>query len=116
MFIEVSSKVELDKQVSQHERVLAFFASLHCPFCQRFAKIFDTHITKCNIDLTVHVNMDDFNSPLWDQYNVNAIPTLILFENSIIKNRLNASSGTGLTEQQFTEWIKTINTPPPTTR
>jgi thioredoxin-related protein len=107
--LEVASKAELTQQVNgSAKRVLALFSSSRCPFCQRFAKIFDTHIASCPVDLIVHVNMDDFNGPLWDEYNVDAIPTLIFFENGKIKNRLDAGSGVGLTEERFTQWIKTI--------
>jgi thioredoxin-related protein len=111
--IEVASKVELTKHISQVKRVLALFSSSWCPFCQRFAKVFDTHVTHCSVDLVVRVIMDDHDSPLWDEYNVEAVPTLILFENNTIKSRLNAGSHIGITENQFTEWIKTINTSPP---
>jgi len=107
--LEVNSKVELDKLISQYGHVLALFAASHCPFCQRFAKVFSTHITRCSVDLVVRVNMDDFNGPLWDEYAVNAIPTLIFFENGIIHSRLDASSGVGLTENQFVDWLKTIH-------
>ena len=106
--LEVDSKVELTKQVSQVKRVLALFSSSRCPFCQRFAKIFDTHIDSCSADLLVRVNMDDFNGPLWDEYNVDAVPTLMFFENGVVKSRLDSGSGVGLTEEQFVEWIKTL--------
>jgi hypothetical protein len=52
--------------------------------------------------------MDDYDGPLWDEYAVAAVPTLIFFENNTIKSRLDASSGEGLTENRFTNWIKTI--------
>ncbi|MCL2642342.1 MAG: thioredoxin family protein [Candidatus Bathyarchaeota archaeon] len=106
--LEVTCKAELDKQVCQYGRVLALFAASKCPFCKRFIPIFDTHITLCNVDLVLRVNMDDFHGPLWDEYNIDAVPTLIFFENGTIKNRLDAGSGVGLTEKQFTEWIKTL--------
>jgi thioredoxin-related protein len=107
--LDVNNKVELTKQVSQVKCALALFVSSHCPFCQRFIKAFDAHVATCKVDLVVHVNMDDFDSPLWDEYNVNAVPTLILFENGEIKSRLDAGSGVGISEKQFIDWIKTIN-------
>jgi thioredoxin-related protein len=106
--LEIDSKVALDKQISQYGRVLALFAASHCPFCQRFSKIFSTHVASCSVDLMVRVNMDDFNGPLWDEYTVNAVPTLLFFENGVIKSRLDAISGVGLTENRFVDWLKTI--------
>ncbi|MGD6808289.1 MAG: thioredoxin family protein [Candidatus Bathyarchaeia archaeon] len=107
--LEVNNKADLTKQISQYKRVLALFSSSWCPFCQRFAKSFDANVGNCKVDLVLRVNMDDYDSPLWDEYNVDAVPTLILFENGEIKSRLDAGSGTGLNEKQFTSWLKTIN-------
>jgi len=109
--LEVSSIVELGEQVSKHGQVLAFFSSSMCPFCQRFTKIFNTHIDSYAVGLVVRVNMDDYNSPLWDEYAVDAVPTLLFFENGSIKSRLDADSGVGLTEDKFINWIKTSINP-----
>lgn len=103
--LEVTNKTDLTKQVSQNKRVLALFSSSWCPFCQRFAKSFNAHVNSCKVDLVLRVNMDDYDSPLWDEYDVDAVPTLILFENGEIKSRLDAGSGVGVTEKQFTDWI-----------
>ena len=105
--LEVNNQADLTKQLSQNKRVLALFSSSWCPFCQRFAKAFNANVDSCKVDAVVHVNMDDYDSPLWDEYDVDAVPTLILFENGEIKSRLDAGSGTGLNERQFTDWIKT---------
>jgi hypothetical protein len=107
--LEVDSKDALILQVSQYGRVLALFAASLCPFCQGFSKVFSTHVTRCSVDLVVRVTMDDFNGPLWDEYTVNAVPTLLFFENGVIKSRLDAISGVGLTEDQFVDWLKTIH-------
>ncbi|XHH09582.1 MAG: thioredoxin family protein [Candidatus Bathyarchaeia archaeon] len=108
--LEVKNKADLTKQLQGNKRVLALFSSSWCPFCQRFAKTFNANVSNCKVDLVLLVNMDDYNSPLWDDYAVDVVPTLILFENTEIKSRLDAGSGTGLTEKQFTTWLKTINT------
>jgi thioredoxin 1 len=107
--LEVNNKPDLTNQVNQNKRVLALFSSSWCPFCQRFAKAFTTNVDTCKVDLVLRVNMDDYDSPLWDEYDVDAVPTLILFENGEIKCRLDAGSGSGLNEKQFTDWIKTVN-------
>ncbi|MDR2203029.1 MAG: thioredoxin family protein [Nitrososphaerota archaeon] len=109
--LKVASKNELIDTVCKHGRVLALFSSSWCPYCQRFAKIFNTHAINCKVDLIVHVDMDDYDSPLWGDYNVSAVPTLIFFENGVIKSRLDAESKMGVTENKFTNWITSINTP-----
>ncbi|MCL2288220.1 MAG: thioredoxin family protein [Candidatus Bathyarchaeota archaeon] len=106
--LEVDNKDELNNQVSQYGRVLVLFSASQCPFCQRFSKVFNSHIAGCSIDLVVRVIMDDFDSLLWDEYTIAAVPTLIFFENGAIKSRLDAGSGVGLTENQFVDWLKTL--------
>jgi len=107
--LEVNNKADLTKQLNQNKRVLALFSSSWCPFCQRFAKAFNANVANCKVDLILKVNMDDYDSPLWDEYDVDAVPTLILFENGQIKSRLDAGSGTSLNEKQFTDWTTKIN-------
>ncbi|MCL2134757.1 MAG: thioredoxin family protein [Candidatus Bathyarchaeota archaeon] len=107
--LKVNNKAELVEQVSKYKRVLALFSSSWCPFCQSFDKIFDLHVAKCSVDLVLRVNMDDYDSSLWDEYNIDAVPTLILFENGTIKSRLDAESKLGVTENKFIEWITNLN-------
>ncbi|MGD6935047.1 MAG: thioredoxin family protein [Candidatus Bathyarchaeia archaeon] len=107
--LEVNNKADLTKQVCQNKRVLALFASTWCPYCQSFVRNFDANIAPYKFDLILRVNMDDYDSPLWDEYNVAAVPTVILFENGDIKDRLDSGSGVGLREAKFKEWLKTVN-------
>jgi len=107
--LAVNNKADLTKQLNQNKQVLALFSSSWCPFCQRFANAFNSNLSKCKFDLILLVNMNDYDSPLWDEYDVNAVPTLILFEKGEIKSRLDAGSGTGLNEKQFLDWLKTVN-------
>jgi thioredoxin-like negative regulator of GroEL len=109
--LEVKNSVELTEQLGKFGRVLALFASSRCPFCQRFAKIFDAHMANCKVDLILRVCMDDHDGPLWDEYNIDAVPTLVLFENGLIKSRLDAVSGIGLSENNLGNWLKTVFPP-----
>jgi thioredoxin 1 len=107
--LEVDNKADLTKHICQNKRVLALFSSTWCPYCQGFARSFDANVASYKFDLVIRVNMDDYDSLLWDEYDVEAVPTLILFENGEIKDRLDAGSGVGLRESQFKEWLKTLN-------
>jgi thioredoxin-like negative regulator of GroEL len=107
--IEVDNKADLTKQVCQNKRVLAVFISSWCPYCQSFSRTFNQNIAPYKFDLILRVNMDDYDSPLWDEYDVEAVPTLILFEDGEIKDRLDAGSGVGVREKQFKDWLQKIN-------
>jgi hypothetical protein len=42
---------------------------------------------------------------------VEAVPTLILFENGKILSRLDANLGRGLNEKQLVDWLKKVGNP-----
>ncbi len=109
--LEVDNKADLTKKLAENKKVLALFFSSWCPYCQGFIDVFNTNIVNYKFDLVLRVNLDDFDSPLWDEYSVGAVPTLILFENGEILSRLDAGFGVGLTEKQLKDWLKKINTP-----
>jgi thioredoxin-like negative regulator of GroEL len=105
---EVDNKIDLTKHLSQNKRVLALFSSSWCPFCQRFTGAFNKNVGNYKFDLILCVNLDDSNSPLWEEYSVEAVPTLILFENGEIVSRLDAGLGVGLNEKQLVDWLKRV--------
>jgi thioredoxin 1 len=105
---EVDNKIDLTKHLSQNKRVLALFSSSWCPFCQGFTSAFNKNIANYQFDLILCVSLDDSNSPLWEEYSVKAVPTLILFENGEIVSRLDAGLGVGLNERQLVDWLNNI--------
>ncbi len=111
LMIEVDNQKDLQKQLTDKGKVLALFSASWCPHCQAFINAFNTNIANYKFDLVLRVNMDDYDSPLWDEYDVAAVPTVILFENGEVKNRLDAASGVGLKEKQLTDWLKKLNNP-----
>ncbi len=109
--LEVDNKADLTNQLTKNKRVLALFFASWCPYCQGFIDAFNANIVNYKFDLVLRVNVDDFDSPLWDEYSVDAVPTLILFENGKILSRLDAGFGVGLNEKQLVDWLKKIGTP-----
>lgn len=105
---EVNNQNDLSLEIEKNKKVLALFYATWCPYCQSFVKSFDRNIANYQFDLVIRVNMDDYDSPLWDDYSVEAVPTVILFENGKISNRLDGRSGVGLNERQLKEWLKEI--------
>jgi hypothetical protein len=52
--------------------------------------------------------LEDDDNPLWDEYSIEAVPTVIFFEESHILDRIDARLGKGLGEKQFKEWLGRI--------
>ena len=105
---EVNNQDDLTRKLGKNKKVLALFYATWCPYCQSFVKSFDRNIANYHFELVIRVNMDDYDSPLWDDYSVEAVPTVILFENGKISSRLDGHSGVGLNERQLKEWLKEL--------
>jgi thioredoxin 1 len=103
--IKVDNKQDLDNEL-QSRKVLAIFYSTWCPFCNRFLPVFNSQMGNKKFENIVHVILDDNDNPLWDKYNVSAVPTIIYFENGKICDRLDARRGVGLNESLLTKWLQ----------
>jgi thiol-disulfide isomerase/thioredoxin len=103
--IQTDKQEILCAELAKHQRVLVLFFASWCPFCMRFVPVFDKEAQTLGVDDVVHVQLDDYDSPLWDSYNVAAVPTIILFEDGKISSRLDAQLGVGLSMKQFQTWV-----------
>jgi thiol-disulfide isomerase/thioredoxin len=97
---------ELEEKVKQSKSVLVLFCASWCPFCQNFFSTFDRLPLKHGFDNMLRVYIDDYDNPLWEDYSINAVPTVVLFDQGRVTRRLDARLGSGLTEKKFNEWLK----------
>jgi len=105
---EVSEKRDLDRILKQNKQVLALFCSSWCPFCRSFLPAFNNGIAKCVFERVIRVYLEDDDNPLWEEYSVEAVPTVVFFENAQVSSRLDARLGAGLSEKQFGDWLGKI--------
>ena len=105
---EVSEKRDLDPILKQNRQVLALFCSSWCPFCRSFFPAFSKGIAKYSFERMIYVYLEDDDNPLWEEYSVEAVPTVIFFEKAQVSSRLDARLGVGLSEKQFRDWLEKI--------
>jgi thioredoxin 1 len=106
--IEVSNKCDLESQLKKSKRVLALFYASWCPYCRSFLPVFDKNAAKRGLNLALRVKVDDYDNPLWDEYSIGAVPTVILFDEGKVCRRLDGRFGYGLGEKQLKEWLERI--------
>jgi thioredoxin 1 len=106
--IEVSNKRDLESQLKKSKRVLALFYASWCLYCRSFIAVFDKNAGKRGFDCALCVKVDDYDNPLWEEYFLEAVPTVILFDEGKICRRLDGRLGEGLSEKQFKEWLERI--------
>jgi thioredoxin 1 len=108
IMIEVNDKLALESQLKKNKRVLALFYASWCPFCRSFLSVFDRKASKRGFKLVIRVKVDDYDNPLWEEYSIEAVPTVILFEEGEVCMRLDGRLGRGLSEKQLNEWLEKI--------
>lgn len=107
--IEVDNEEELNNQLKANENVLALFYASWCPHCRSFVPKFDKKVLNCPVGVVIHVLLDDYDSSLWDEYSVEAVPTIIYFSKGKVSRRLDGKLGSGLNEKQLDEWLQGFN-------
>lgn len=103
--IKVNNKQDLDMQLNKNKKVLAIFYSTWCPYCVRFVPSFNKQIAGLGFENVIHVILDNNDNPLWDEYGVSAVPTIIYFQDGKVCNRLDGRLGLGLSESQLQKWL-----------
>lgn len=106
--IEVCNKFELEVQLKKSKRALGLFHASWCPYCRSFLSVFKKNTAKGGFSTALSVKVDDYDSPLWDEYSIGAVPTVILFDEGKVRRRLDGRFGQGLNEKQLNEWLKAI--------
>jgi thioredoxin-like negative regulator of GroEL len=106
--IEVSDKYDLKRQLKKSKRVIVLFYASWCPYCRNFLAVFEKNATKGGFNLALRVKVDDYANPLWDDYSIRVVPTVIFFDEGKVCRRLNGRFGQGLSEKQLKEWLETI--------
>jgi thioredoxin-like negative regulator of GroEL len=107
MVVVVDNKSSLDTELGKSGRVLGLFYMSSCPHCNRFMPLFETKTSDLGLPI-VKVCLDDYDSSLWDDYHVAAVPTVILFENGQVSKRLDSLLGNCIKNEKFVAWLQEI--------
>jgi thioredoxin 1 len=93
---------EMDVLTKNNLTSLVLFYADWCHFCSQFKPIFEEKTNSVKNKLLIgSVKINDDDNPLWDKYDIKAVPTLIAFSNNSIKSRRDAKMGIGLTSSDL---------------
>ncbi|MEX0910667.1 MAG: thioredoxin family protein [Nitrosopumilaceae archaeon] len=99
---------EFDSKVLNNEiKTLVLFYADWCPYCANFKPTFE-EIDSSNLQKKAALVNEDEN-PLWDRFNIQAIPTMIAFQKGKILTRRDAKKGVGLARTDMESIIKELN-------
>ena len=104
--IEVDNQDSLNKELRKNDKVLALFFASWCGYCSRFLPIFNKMTANFSAGTVIHVILDDYDNPLWDDYSIDAVPTVLFFDKCNVSKRLDGKSGVGLNEKHLKLWLE----------
>jgi thioredoxin 1 len=99
---------EFDSKVLKSEqKTLVLFYADWCPYCTNFKPTFEEISSEKVQKKAALVNEDE--NPLWDRFNIQAVPTMIAFQVGKIIARKDAKKHIGLTRADMESMIKELN-------
>jgi thioredoxin 1 len=104
--IEVDNEQDLNEELKKNVKVLVLFYASWCPYCMAFVPVFNKKVGSFGVGPVVHVLLDDYDNRLWDDYDIEAVPTVIFFEKGKFCRRLDGRFGAGLSEKQLVVWLE----------
>jgi len=104
---QVSTLQELEAVLKSEKQVIALVYSTWCPFCQAFLPIFKKYAQERKDCLLVR---DDSES-IADHYAIEVIPTVLYFEDGVLKKRLDGALGKGLGEKELVDFLSAVSRP-----
>ncbi len=99
---------EFDSKVlNSKQKTLVLFYADWCPYCANFKPTFE-EINSNKIEKKAALVNEDEN-PLWDRFNIQAIPTMIAFQDGKIIARRDAKKHSGLTRTDMESIVRELN-------
>jgi thioredoxin 1 len=93
---------EFNKVVFSQVKSLVLFYADWCPYCSSFKPIFESKEDPDNQNYRLYsVKLNEEENPLWDEFNIDSVPTIIAFENDKMVSRRNAKMGIGLSKSDI---------------
>ena len=91
---------EFDSKVlGDNKKTVVLFYATWCPYCANFKPTFESaKIVTAN---KVGSIIDEDENPLWDRFNIQAVPTIIVFQDGKIVSRRDAKKHVGLTKSDM---------------
>ena len=102
------SSDELLETVSK-DRYIVLFMAEWCPFCARFKPIFESYEGKVDGYKLAIVELNEDDNPLWDIFKIDAVPTVIAFNDGDIVARRDARRGIGLSKDDMELLIRDLD-------
>ena len=104
--LEITTVPDFRREIEKSPgATVVMFTTSWCPFCRRFKPRFVEAAAKSDVRSAM-VYIDDWENPLWDEYKVDVVPTLVLFDKGRPIYRRDGTMGRGLGDQDLSAIVE----------
>ena len=96
-----------DAVVRADQPTVVMFWATWCPFCRRFKQEFEK-LASARPWRFAAVYLDDEKNPLWDDYAVDVVPTLALFRDGKLLERMDGILGYGIDTKMVEAFVRRV--------
>jgi thioredoxin len=100
---KVNVESGLEESLKSKDKVVVLFYASWCPFSQRFLPTFEKYSTS-KPEKCLQIVTDD-KPTLCEKYEVDVVPTVLIFKNGKVTKRLDGAAGIGLSERQLLDFV-----------
>jgi thioredoxin 1 len=90
------------KRLKKGGTLAVLFAAEWCPFCRRFSPIFESVLTEKGMPVTL-VDLSDLGNPLWETFDIEVVPTVMVFKDGELIYRMDGVLGQGLPDNAMSQ-------------
>ncbi len=100
---KVNVESGLQESLKSKGKVVVLFYASWCPFSQKFLPTFEKY-SKSRAENCLQIVTDD-KPTLCEKYEVDVVPTVLIFKNGKVAKRLDGAAGIGLSERQLLDFV-----------
>lgn len=100
----IKGAAELSEVLNNPGQFIALIYATWCPFCMRFLPVFRKYAK----DDSRLILVEDNEEEVADIYQVDIVPTVLVFENGEVVERLDGMPGLGLSEAELIQLLKSL--------
>lgn len=93
------------KRLKRTGTLAVLFAAEWCPFCRRFSSIFESALAAKCVPRAI-ADLGDLENPLWETFDIDVIPTVMVFKEGELVYRKDGILGQGLADGVMSEVIE----------
>jgi len=86
------------------------FTASWCPFCGMFLPVFKSSLSEKKLPYAT-VDLSSYDNPLWETFEIEVVPTVVIFKYGQVSYRADGKYGRGLSNNVMDDVIREFSVP-----